>query len=142
MRVFVAGATGVVGQFLVPSLVAAGHEVTGTTRSTAKAATLQAAGPTPVVVDGLDRRAVLDAVKTAQPEVIVHQMTALASMSSFRNFDKEFAVTNELRVKGTDYLLEAAREAGTPGSSHRASSAGTTPGPVGRLRPSRTRWTP
>ena len=113
MRVFVAGATGVIGQYLVPSLVAAGHEVTGTTRSTAKAAGLQAAGATPVIVDGLDRRAVLDAVKAAQPEVIVHQMTALASMSSFRNFDKEFAVTNELRVKGTDYLLEAAQEAGT-----------------------------
>jgi nucleoside-diphosphate-sugar epimerase len=113
MRVFVAGATGVVGQFLVPSLVAAGHEVTGTTRSTAKAATLQAAGATPVIVDGLDRRAVLDAVKAAQPEVIVHQMTALASMSSYRNFDKEFAVTNELRIKGTDYLLEAAQQAGT-----------------------------
>ena len=113
MRVFVAGATGVVGQFLVPSLVAAGYEVTGTTRSTAKAATLQAAGATPVIVDGLDRRAVLDAVKAAQPEVIVHQMTALASMSSFRNFDKEFAVTNELRTRGTDYLLEAAQQAGT-----------------------------
>jgi nucleoside-diphosphate-sugar epimerase len=113
MRVFVAGATGVVGQFLVPSLVAAGHEVTGTTRSTVKAAALQAVGATPVIVDGLDRRAVLDAVKTAQPEVIVHQMTALASMSSFRNFDKEFAVTNELRTRGTDYLLEAAQLAGT-----------------------------
>ena len=113
MRVFVAGATGVIGQFLVPSLVAAGHEVTGTTRSTAKAATLQAAGATPVIVDGLDRRAVLDAVKAAQPEVIVHQMTALASMSSYRNFDKEFAVTNELRTRGTDYLLEAAQQAGT-----------------------------
>ena len=113
MRVFVAGATGVIGQFLVPSLVAEGHEVTGTTRSTAKAAALQAVGATPVIVDGLDRRAVLDAVKAAQPEVIVHQMTALASMSSFRNFDKEFAVTNELRTRGTDYLLEAAQQAGT-----------------------------
>src|SRR5437868_1387744 len=113
MRVFVAGATGVIGQYLVPSLVAAGHEVTGTTRSTAKAATLQAAGATPVIVDGLDRRAVIDVVKAAQPEVIVHQMTALTSLRSFRNFDKQFAVTNELRTKGTDYLLEAAREAGT-----------------------------
>src|SRR6516225_6631602 len=113
MRVFVAGATGVIGQYLVPSLVAAGHEVTGTTRSTAKAAALQAAGATPVIVDGLDRRAVLDAVTAAQPEVIVHQMTALASMRNYRHFDKEFAVTNELRVKGTDYLLEAARQAGT-----------------------------
>jgi nucleoside-diphosphate-sugar epimerase len=113
MRVFVAGATGVVGQHLVPSLVAAGHEVTGTTRSPAKAAELQTAGATPVIVDGLDRQAMIDAVKAAQPEVIVHQMTALASMRSFRNFDKEFAVTNELRVKGTDYLLEAAQQAGT-----------------------------
>ena len=113
MRVFVAGATGVIGQYLVPSLAEAGHEVTGTTRSPAKAAGLKAAGATPVIVDGLDRQAVLDAVRAAQPEVIVHQMTALASMRSFRNFDKEFAVTNELRVRGTDYLLEAAREAGT-----------------------------
>ena len=113
MRVFVAGATGAIGQYLVPSLVAAGHEVTGTTRSPAKAAGLQQAGATPVIADGLDRRAVLDAVKAAQPDVIVHQMTALASMSSFRNFDKEFAVTNELRTRGTDYLLEAARQAGT-----------------------------
>ena len=113
MRVFVAGATGVVGQQLVPILTAAGHEVTGTTRSPAKAAALQAAGATPVIVDGLDRLAVLDAVKATQPEVIVHQMTALASMRSFRGFDKQFAVTNELRTQGTDYLLEAARQAGT-----------------------------
>jgi 2-alkyl-3-oxoalkanoate reductase len=113
MRVFVAGATGVVGQQLVPMLIAAGHEVTGTTRSPAKATALQAVGATPVIVDGLDRQAVLDAVKAAQPEVIVHQMTALASMRSFRNFDKEFAVTNELRTRGTDYLLEAAQQAGT-----------------------------
>jgi 2-alkyl-3-oxoalkanoate reductase len=113
MRVFVAGATGVVGQYLVPHLVAAGHQVTGTTRSTAKAAQLQGAGATPAVVDGLDRRAVLAAVQAAQPEVIVHQMTSLASMRSFRNFDSEFAVTSQLRSTGTDYLLEAARLAGT-----------------------------
>ncbi len=113
MRVFVAGATGAIGQYLVPSLIAAGHEVTGTTRSPAKAAGLQQAGATAVIADGLDRRAVLDAVKAAQPDVIVHQMTALASLSDFRNFDKDFAVTNELRTRGTDYLLEAAREAGT-----------------------------
>lgn len=113
MRVFVAGATGVIGQYLVPSLVAAGHEVTGTTRSPAKAGQLKSAGATPAIVDGLDRQAVLDAVREAQPDVIVHQMTALASMRSFRNFDSEFAVTSELRTKGTDYLLEGARQAGT-----------------------------
>src|SRR5579859_6320726 len=113
MRVFVAGATGVIGQHLVPSLVAAGHEVTGSTRSPAKAIQLKSAGATPAIVDGLDRQAVLETVKAAQPDVIVHQMTALASMRNFRNFDKEFAVTNELRTKGTDYLLEAAQQAGT-----------------------------
>ena len=113
MRVFVAGATGVVGKPFVSALIAAGHEVTGTTRSPGKASGLHDLGATPVIVDGLDREAVLDAVKTAQPEVIVHQMTALFGLRSLRNFDKQFAVTNELRTKGTDYLLEAARQAGT-----------------------------
>jgi nucleoside-diphosphate-sugar epimerase len=113
MRVFVAGATGAIGQYLVPTLIAAGHEVTGTTRSPSKAVQLKSLGATPAVVDGLDRQAVIDAVAVARPEVIIHQMTALTSLSGFRNFDKEFAVTNELRTKGTDYLLEAARQAGT-----------------------------
>jgi nucleoside-diphosphate-sugar epimerase len=93
MRVFVAGATGVIGQYLVPSLVAAGHEVTGTTRSPSKASQLEKARATPAVFDGLDRQAVLDAVQAAQPDVIVHQMTALASMRNFRNFDKESLMT-------------------------------------------------
>jgi len=85
MRVLVAGATGVIGQYLVPSLIAAGHEVTGTTRSPAKAAGLRQAGATPVIADGLDRQAILDAVQAARPDVIVHQMTALATMSDFRH---------------------------------------------------------
>ena len=113
MRIYVAGATGVIGQFLVPGLISAGHEVTASTRSPAKAGQLTAQGAKPVVVDGLDRLAVLRAVTAAQPEVIIHQMTALTSMRSFRNFDKEFAVTNELRSRGTDYLLEGANQAGT-----------------------------
>ena len=104
MRVFVAGATGVIGQYLVPSLTAAGHEVTASTRSALKANQLKNQGATPVIVDGLDREAVLKAVTAAQPEVIIHQMTALTSMKSFRNFDKEFAVTNQLRTTGMDYL--------------------------------------
>jgi 2-alkyl-3-oxoalkanoate reductase len=103
----------VIGKFLVPGLIAAGHEVTASTRSPAKAGQLAGAGATPVVVDGLDRAAVLEAVKAADPEVIVHEMTALTHLRSFRNFDKEFAVTNELRTKGTDYLLDAASAAGT-----------------------------
>ena len=113
MRVFVAGATGVIGQCLVPGLISAGHDVTASTRSPAKASRLKDQGATPAIVDGLDRQAVLTAVTAAQPEVIIHQMTALTGMRSFRHFDKEFAVTNELRSKGTDYLLEAAIQAGT-----------------------------
>ncbi len=112
MRVFVAGATGVIGRYLVPGLVTAGHEITGSTRSPAKAGQLEEQGATPVIVDGLDREGVVKAVTAAQPEVIVHQMTALTSMRSFRHFDKEFAVTNELRTRGTDYLLEAAAQVG------------------------------
>ena len=113
MRVFVAGATGVIGQYLVPGLISAGHDVTASTRSPAKASRLKDQGATPAIVDGLDRQAVLKAVTAAQPEVIIHQMTALTGMRSFRHFDKEFAVTNELRSKGTDYLLEAAARPGT-----------------------------
>ncbi len=113
MRVFVTGATGALGRHLVPGLVAAGHEVTATTRTPGKVAQVRAAGAEPVVLDGLDREAVIAAVRAAAPEVIVHQMTALAGMRSFRNPDKLFAVTNELRTRGTDNLLAAAARAGT-----------------------------
>jgi nucleoside-diphosphate-sugar epimerase len=113
MRVFVAGATGALGRHLVPGLVAAGHEVTATTRTPGKVARLRAAGAEPVVVDGLDREAVMAAVLAAGPEVIVHQMTALAGMGSLRKVDREFAATNALRTRGTDNLLAAAARAGT-----------------------------
>jgi len=113
MRVFVTGATGALGRHLVPGLVAAGHEVTATTRTPGKMARLREAGAEPVVVDGLDREAVIAAVRAAAPEVIVHEMTALADMRSFRNPDKLFAVTNELRTRGTDNLLAAAAQVGT-----------------------------
>ena len=112
MRVFVTGATGALGRHLVPGLVAAGHEVTATTRTPGKVAQLREAGADPLVLDGLDRDAVIAAVRAAAPEVIVHEMTALAGMRSFRNPDKLFAVTNELRTRGTDNLLAAAERAG------------------------------
>jgi nucleoside-diphosphate-sugar epimerase len=113
MRVFVTGATGAVGRYLVPALVAEGHEVTATTRTPGKVARLREAGAEPVVVDGLDREAVIAAVRAAEPEVIVHEMTALADMRSLRNPDQVFAATNELRTRGTDNLLAAAERAGT-----------------------------
>jgi nucleoside-diphosphate-sugar epimerase len=113
MRVFVTGATGAVGGHLVPALVAAGHQVTASTRTPGKVAGLRAAGAQPVILDGLDRAAVIAAVRAAAPEVIVHEMTALAGMRSLRDIDRTFATTNELRTLGTDNLLAAAAEAGT-----------------------------
>ncbi|MBM7791280.1 NAD-dependent epimerase/dehydratase family protein [Tenggerimyces flavus] len=113
MRVFVTGATGALGQHLVPQLLAAGHDVTATTRSPDKAAGLRAAGAEPVVLDGLDRDAVVAAVVAARPDAIVHQMTALADLHSLTNLDESFAATNELRTRGTDNLLAAAETAGT-----------------------------
>jgi 2-alkyl-3-oxoalkanoate reductase len=113
MRVFVAGGTGAVGRHLIPALVADGHQVTASTRSPGKSADLAAGGAAPVVMDGLDRDAVLAAVQKAAPEVIVNQMTSLGATKDFRRFDEEFAVTNELRTRGTDYLLEAARLTGS-----------------------------
>ena len=133
MRVFVTGATGALGGHLVPRLVAAGHEVTATTRAPGKAARLRAAGAEPVVLDGLDREAVIAAVRAAAPEVIVHEMTALAGMKSFRNPDKLFAATNALRTRGTGNLLAAAAEAGTRrviAQSYAGAGPDERPGPL------------
>ncbi len=112
MRVFVAGATGAIGQRLVPRLVAAGHQVVATTRSPGKADGLRALGAEPAVVDGLDAMAVGEAVGRAEPEIVIHQMTQLAGMKNLRRFDREFEVTNRLRTQGTDHLLPAASAAG------------------------------
>jgi nucleoside-diphosphate-sugar epimerase len=112
MKVFVAGASGAIGRRLVPVLRAGGHDVVGMTRTPAKADELRALGADPVVADGLDRDAVIDAVVRAKPDAVIHQMTALTNLSNFRKFDQEFAQTNRLRTTGTDHLLEAARLAG------------------------------
>jgi 2-alkyl-3-oxoalkanoate reductase len=112
MRVLVAGATGAVGSQLVPQLIEAGHEVSGTTRSQPKTETLRAAGAVPYVLDGLDAAAVGEVVAKARPDVIVHEMTALPAAMNFRTFDQIFAVTNSLRTTGLDHLLAAARAQG------------------------------
>ncbi|HKI93293.1 MAG TPA: NAD(P)-dependent oxidoreductase [Gaiellaceae bacterium] len=112
MRVFLAGGTGAIGRRLVPLLAMQGHEVTATTRIAAKADLLHELGATPVVVDGLDAAAMREAVSSARPDVVVHQLTALAGVSDLRRFDDAFAATNLLRTRGTDILLEAALGAG------------------------------
>jgi nucleoside-diphosphate-sugar epimerase len=112
MRVLVAGASGAIGIRLIRMLVAAGHGVTGLTRSPSKAEPVRRAGATPVVVDALNPPALREAVLGAQPEVVVHEMTALANATDLRRFDSAFAQTNRLRTEGLDHLLAAARAAG------------------------------
>jgi 2-alkyl-3-oxoalkanoate reductase len=112
MKVFVAGASGAVGARLVPLLVASGYEVVAMGRSPVKADWLRSVGAEPVVADGLDRDAVVRAVRRAAPQVVVHHMTALTGVKSFKRFDDDFALTNRLRTQGTDNLLEAARASG------------------------------
>jgi nucleoside-diphosphate-sugar epimerase len=82
MKVFVAGATCVLGRELVPQLVARGHEVVGMTRSGSKQDLVRSLGARPVVADALDPDAVAQAVASAEPEVIVHELTALSGSSS------------------------------------------------------------
>lgn len=111
MRVFLAGGSGALGGRLIPRLIAAGYQVTATTRSPGKVAVLRETGAEPVVVDGMDGAAVGEAVARAEPNVIIHQMTALSGTPDLRRFDRWFAATNALRTRGTEHLLDAARGA-------------------------------
>lgn len=114
MHVYIAGGTGVVGRRLIPRLVERGHRVTATTRDPAKAAGLERLGAHPVVVDGLDSVAVGESVAKAQPEAVVHQMTALSGKADPKHFDRYFAMTNRLRTEGLDHLVAAAQATGVP----------------------------
>ncbi len=109
MRVFVAGASGVIGRRLVPQLIERGHEVIGSSRSPSKAKRLRALGAEPIVLDILDTKATRQAVAATRPDAIIYQATALADLSDFKHFDRSFAQTNRLRTEGTDILLAAAR---------------------------------
>jgi nucleoside-diphosphate-sugar epimerase len=116
MRVFVAGGTGVLGRRLVPQLVQRGHEVTATTTNPAKLDVLEQLGAAAVVMDGLDAASVGEAVATAAPDAIVHQMTGIsmahAGKPDLKHFAKWATPTIRLRTEGTDHLLAAAEAAG------------------------------
>src|ERR671918_2325297 len=96
LKVFVAGATGAIGKQLVPRLVEGGHEVHGMTRSESRQAMLRELGAVPVVADALDPDTVATAVGRAKPDVIVHQLTALAG-TGFRGLKQRIEMTNRLR---------------------------------------------
>jgi nucleoside-diphosphate-sugar epimerase len=126
--VFVAGASGAIGRPLVPRLLAAGHEVTGSTRSRERAEAIRAAGATPVLVDALDPEALLQAVEQAAPEVVVHQLTALPERFDPRRADL-YDATNRVRAEGTANLLAAALAAGARRFVSQSIAFGYAPGP-------------
>ncbi len=112
MKIFLAGATGALGRQLLPLLVQRGHDVTGMTRTEAKQELVQELGGRPVVADALNPESVTDAVARAEPDVIVHQLTAIPRALDMRHFARDFAQTNQLRTEGTDHLLAAGRAVG------------------------------
>jgi nucleoside-diphosphate-sugar epimerase len=113
LRVFLAGATGVLGRRLLPLLREAGHEVLGMTRSDEKAGALRAAGAEPVVCDAFDRERLRDAVVAARPDAVVHQLTDIPRRIDPRRFEEQFATNDRLRSEGTRNLVDAAVAAGS-----------------------------
>ena len=107
MRVFLAGATGVIGAPLVTQLLEAGHEVTAMTRSGLRADQLEAAGADPVVCDIFDADGVRAAVAAASPEVVIHQLTSLPPRLDWGDLNV-FDANNRVRTEGTRVLVDAA----------------------------------
>jgi nucleoside-diphosphate-sugar epimerase len=112
MKVLVAGATGALGTQLLPRLVEAGHEVTGMSRTPAKREQIEELGAKAAIADALDADQVAAVVGEAEPDVIVHQLTALSGDLNLKHFEETFALTNRLRTEGTDHLLSAGRAVG------------------------------
>ncbi|MDQ5832445.1 MAG: NAD(P)-dependent oxidoreductase [Actinomycetota bacterium] len=111
MKVFVAGASGAIGRPLVPRLLAAGHEVTGSTRSPERADAIRALGAEAVTIDVFDAGALGAVMAEAAPDVVVHELTALPERFEPRKKDL-YDATNRVRHEGTRNLIEAARAAG------------------------------
>ncbi len=112
MNVFVAGASGVVGRPLIRLLRQAGHSVTGTTRTPAKVAALEALGANAVVVDALDAAALKAAVAGAKPDVVIHQLTDLPDAIDPQTYPAALARNSRIRIEGTPNLVAAALAAG------------------------------
>ena len=133
MRVFLAGATGVIGRPLVPALIAEGHQVSAMTRSAEKVATLRAAGAEPVLADALDAAAVMSAVKDARPDAIINQLTAIPQRIDPRAIERDFVLTDRLRTEGTGHLIAAARASGVPRILAQSIAFAYDPGPAGTV---------
>jgi nucleoside-diphosphate-sugar epimerase len=107
LRVFLAGATGVIGSVLVPQLLNAGHEVTAMTRSAMRAGQLEAVGARSVVCDVFDTGGVQAAMADTSPDVVIHQVTALPVRIDWADAHV-FDANNRVWAEGTRVLVEAA----------------------------------
>jgi 2-alkyl-3-oxoalkanoate reductase len=133
VRVFVAGATGVIGRRLVPQLLAAGHHVTAMVRSPARAEAARSLGAEPAVADALDADAVRSAVAEARPEAVIHELTALPRRINPRRIARDFELNDRLRSEGTRHLVQAAQAAGASRVIAQSISFAYTPGPAGTV---------
>lgn len=112
MRIFLAGATGVIGRRLLPTLIRRGHEVVGMTRNPERVDDLTSTGARAVVCDVFDEGAVRQAVGEARPDVLIHQLTSLPATIHPRKIATELAANDRIRIEGTRSLVGAAVEAG------------------------------
>jgi len=133
VRVFLAGAGGVIGRRLLPLLLAAGHEVTGTTRSPARLEQLRAMGAEAILVDALDAAAMRAAVLDARPEAVIDQLTSIPARINPRTVERDFALNDRLRGEGTRILVDAALAAGAGRLLAQSIAFSYAPGPPGTL---------
>lgn len=126
MRIFLAGATGVIGIRLLPLMLADGHVIAAMTRTRAKIAALQATGVTPILCDVFDREALVAAVEEFHPDIVVHQVTDLPDQ--IENLDEFLPRNNRVRSEGTQNLLAAAQAAKTSGFLAQSIAWRTGPG--------------
>jgi len=112
MKIIIAGASGAMGRALIPLLVRAGHDVVGMVQRPRSVEVVHSLGAEPRTADALDAAAVLNCLREVQPQVVIHQLTAIPPALDMRHFDREFALTNLLRTEGTRHLLAAAVDVG------------------------------
>ncbi|WP_405395281.1 NAD-dependent epimerase/dehydratase family protein [Microbispora hainanensis] len=112
MRIFLAGASGVIGQRLIPRLVEEGHVVGGMTRSPGKTELLARLGAEPILCDVFDRDALVKAVRDFAPDVILNELTDLPD--EVEKIDEHVELNARIRTEGNQNLIEAARQSGSP----------------------------
>lgn len=133
MRVFLAGATGVIGSVVLARLLEAGHEVVAATHSRERLPGLGAAGAEPVLADALDAQALREAVLAARPEAIVHELTSIPARINPRSFERDFAMNDRLRTEGTANLVAAAAASGCGRIVAQSIAFSYAPGPPGTV---------